>query len=62
MHLLHFCVRVAQIHRIPDSDLGWEDMYREDEGEAWLDWVRCSSFSIHLLLLTIPSVFFRPFR
>ncbi|TBU65603.1 hypothetical protein BD310DRAFT_911677 [Dichomitus squalens] len=38
LHFLHLCVRVSQIRRIPDSDLGWEDMYREHEGEAWFDW------------------------
>ena len=40
MHFVHLCIRVAQIRKIPDSDLGWEDMYREDEGEDWFDWVR----------------------
>lgn len=43
MHFLHLCVRVSQIRRVPDSDLGWEDMYREGEGEAWFDWVRSPS-------------------
>ncbi|KAI8989644.1 hypothetical protein BD414DRAFT_414315 [Trametes punicea] len=38
MHFLHLCVRVSQIRRVPDSDLGWEDMYREGEGESWFDW------------------------
>ncbi|KAF7789505.1 hypothetical protein EIP86_000451 [Pleurotus ostreatoroseus] len=38
MHFVHFCTRIAQIRRIPDSDLGWEDMYREDEGEDWFNW------------------------
>ncbi|CDO72912.1 hypothetical protein BN946_scf185002.g97 [Trametes cinnabarina] len=38
MHFLHLCVRVAQIRKVPDSDLGWEDMYREGEGESWFDW------------------------
>ncbi|KAI0819501.1 hypothetical protein BC628DRAFT_1401909 [Trametes gibbosa] len=38
MHFLHLCVRVSQIRRVPDSDLGWEDMYREGEGETWFDW------------------------
>ena len=42
MHFLHLCVRVSQIRRVPDSDLGWEDMYREGEGEPWFDWVRQS--------------------
>ncbi|KAI0636759.1 hypothetical protein C8Q77DRAFT_523030 [Trametes polyzona] len=38
MHFLHLCVRISQIRRVPDSDLGWEDMYREGEGESWFDW------------------------
>ena len=42
-HLIHFCIRVSQIRSIPDSDIGWEDMYREDNNVAWFDWV-CSSY------------------
>jgi hypothetical protein len=42
-HLVHFCIRVSQIRSIPDSDIGWEDMYREDNNVAWFDWV-CSSY------------------
>ncbi|KAI0372873.1 hypothetical protein BV20DRAFT_990222 [Pilatotrama ljubarskyi] len=38
MHFLHLCVRISRIRRVPDSDLGWEDMYREGEGESWFDW------------------------
>ncbi len=49
MHFLHLCVRVSQIRRVPDSDLGWEDMYREGEGESWFDWVRSHSPSIPLV-------------
>ena len=45
MHFLHLFIRIVQIRKIPDSDLGWEDMYREDEGEDWFDWVRASLFS-----------------
>ncbi|KAK0503271.1 hypothetical protein EDD18DRAFT_1137180 [Armillaria luteobubalina] len=37
-HLFHLCVRVSQVRQVPDSDLGWEDMYREDEGVSWFDW------------------------
>jgi hypothetical protein len=42
LHVLHLCVRISQIRSVPDSDLGWEDMYREGEGESWFDWVRVS--------------------
>lgn len=38
LHFLHLCVRVSQVRKIPDSDLGWEEMYREGEGESWFDW------------------------
>lgn len=48
MHFLHLCVRVSQIRKVPDSDLGWEDMYREGEGESWFDWVR----PLHILLVS----------
>ncbi|KAI1794569.1 hypothetical protein LXA43DRAFT_112121 [Ganoderma leucocontextum] len=44
LHFLHLCVRVSQIRRIPDSDLGWEDMYHENESEAWFDWTTPTSF------------------
>ena len=40
MHLFHLSVCVSRIRKVPDSDLGWEDMYREGEGEPWFDWVR----------------------
>jgi hypothetical protein len=52
MHLLHLWARVSRIRKVPDSDLGWEDMYREGEGEAWFDWVRppLSTFSNVLTL------------
>jgi len=39
MHTVHLCVRVSQVRKIRDSDLGWEDMYREGEGDSWFDWV-----------------------
>ncbi|KAF8628325.1 hypothetical protein AX15_003871 [Amanita polypyramis BW_CC] len=37
MHFLYFCVRFSQSRRVPDTDLGWEDMYQE-ENRSWLDW------------------------
>jgi hypothetical protein len=40
MHFLHFLLRINQVQKVPDSDLGWEDMYREHEGSSWFDWVR----------------------
>ncbi|THH19301.1 hypothetical protein EW146_g1831 [Bondarzewia mesenterica] len=38
MHFLHFCVRISQVRNVPDSDLGWEDMYQEDNETSWFDW------------------------
>lgn len=40
MHFLHLCVRIHQIQRVPASELDWADMYREDEDDSWLHWVR----------------------
>ncbi|KAF8350701.1 hypothetical protein F5887DRAFT_1209707 [Amanita rubescens] len=37
LHLLHFCIRFSQSRRVPESDLGWEDMYQE-ENKSWFDW------------------------
>ncbi|KAF9454499.1 hypothetical protein P691DRAFT_806680 [Macrolepiota fuliginosa MF-IS2] len=52
MHFFHFCTRVSQIRKVPDSDLGWEDMYREGEGTSWFDWTVPVT-----LLLIFGSVF-----
>ncbi|RDX56543.1 hypothetical protein OH76DRAFT_1451649 [Lentinus brumalis] len=46
LHFLHLCVRISQIRRVPDSDLGWEDMYREGEGESWFDWTVPMTFML----------------
>ncbi|KAH9945919.1 uncharacterized protein BXZ73DRAFT_72812 [Epithele typhae] len=46
LHFLHLCVRVSQIRKVPDSDLGWEDMYREGEGEPWFDWTTPVTFLV----------------
>ncbi|KDQ60817.1 hypothetical protein JAAARDRAFT_204621 [Jaapia argillacea MUCL 33604] len=51
MHFLHLCIRVSQIRKVPDSDTGWEDMYREGEGQSWFDWTVPMT-----LLLIIASV------
>lgn len=52
MHFIHLCIRFTQVSKVPDSELGWEDLYGESEGISWFDWVRnitCSPFSINLL-------------
>ncbi|KXN89252.1 hypothetical protein AN958_06006 [Leucoagaricus sp. SymC.cos] len=38
MHFLHLCIRISQIRKVPDAELGWEDMYHEGEGTSWFDW------------------------
>ncbi|ETW85911.1 hypothetical protein HETIRDRAFT_310986 [Heterobasidion irregulare TC 32-1] len=38
MHFLHFCVRVSQVRNVPDTDVGWEDMFHEDNDVSWFDW------------------------
>ncbi|KAK7693708.1 hypothetical protein QCA50_003280 [Cerrena zonata] len=60
MHFLHLCVRISQIRTVPDSDLGWEDMYREDEGRPWFDWtVPVSILLIGASILNAMSLFTR---
>ncbi|TFK54871.1 hypothetical protein OE88DRAFT_1710647 [Heliocybe sulcata] len=44
LHFIHLCVRISRIRKVPDSDLGWEDMYREGEDEPWFDWTIPTSF------------------
>jgi len=51
MHFVHLLVRVNQIRKVPDSDLGWEDMYHEGEGNPWFDWTL--PFTLLLFLLAI---------
>ncbi|KAJ7046791.1 hypothetical protein C8F04DRAFT_1061771 [Mycena alexandri] len=60
LHFLHLCVRVSQIRKIPDSDLGWEDMYREGEGHSWFDWtVPMSIFLLTTAVLNAIYLFSR---
>ena len=47
LHFLHLCVRVSQGRAVPDSELGWEDMYAEDTGASWFSW----TIPLTLLLL-----------
>ena len=46
MHFLHFCVRVSQVRNVPDMDVGWEDMFHEDNDVSWFDWVGALSLSL----------------
>ncbi|EKM82675.1 hypothetical protein AGABI1DRAFT_118118 [Agaricus bisporus var. burnettii JB137-S8] len=52
MHFLHLCTRISQINKVPDSDVGWEDMYHEGEGTPWFDWTLPMT-----LLLIFSSIF-----
>jgi hypothetical protein len=45
LHFLHLCTRVSQVRKVPDADLGWEDMYREHDGDSWFDWVSRFGFT-----------------
>ena len=49
LHFLHLCVRVSQGRAVPDSELGWEDMYAEDTGASWFSW------TVPLTLLLQPN-------
>jgi len=46
MHFLHIWARLSRMRKVPDSDLGWEDMYHEGEGISWFDWVTFTSASV----------------
>ncbi|KAL9715157.1 hypothetical protein Ac2012v2_001817 [Leucoagaricus gongylophorus] len=52
MHLLHLCARISQVRKVPASDIGWEDMYHEGEGNSWFDWTVPTIF-----ILILASVF-----
>ncbi|KAI0082798.1 hypothetical protein K474DRAFT_1654972 [Panus rudis PR-1116 ss-1] len=59
-HFLHLCVRFSQIRSVPESDTGWEDMYREDENESWFDWtVPVSFLLVAASILNTMSLFTR---
>jgi hypothetical protein len=62
MHFLHLCIRIHQIQTVPDSDLGWEDMYRENEGDSWFHWVRPSLHVVYYLLICQLTVLSRDHR
>lgn len=56
LHVIHFVVRVCQIRKVPDSDLGWEDLYHEGEGEAWFDWT--TPVTVLLFLTSFVNTFY----
>ncbi|KAI0062258.1 hypothetical protein BV25DRAFT_1885488 [Artomyces pyxidatus] len=56
MHLIHFYVRISQLREVPDSDLGWEDMYREDNNLSWFDWTVPTSFLL-ILAASLNALF-----
>ena len=51
MHFFHLCVRISQERRVPDSDLGWEDMFRETEERPWFDWVSTPQMALVLVVV-----------
>ncbi|KAG6909705.1 hypothetical protein DXG01_015907 [Tephrocybe rancida] len=53
-HFLHLCVCISRSRRVPDSDLGWEDMYHEGEGSSWFDWT--TPVSMLLILAAMLNV------
>ncbi|KAH8833620.1 hypothetical protein DL96DRAFT_1703270 [Flagelloscypha sp. PMI_526] len=59
MHFIHFCVRVHQISQVPDSDVGWEDMYHEGGGLSWFDWCPCHFLLVLGSLLNTAYLFTR---
>jgi len=40
LNLVHLCVCISRIRRVPESVTGWEEMYMEAEEQPWFDWVR----------------------
>jgi len=40
LNLVHLCVCISQIRKVPESATGWEEMYMETEEQSWFDWVR----------------------
>ncbi|TFL07546.1 hypothetical protein BDV98DRAFT_558035 [Pterulicium gracile] len=38
LHLFNLYIRVCQASKVPEKDMGWEDMYRESENRSWFDW------------------------
>jgi hypothetical protein len=39
LNLVHLCVCISRIRKVPESVTGWEEMYREAEELPWFDWV-----------------------
>ncbi|KAG6866923.1 hypothetical protein C0991_003838 [Blastosporella zonata] len=60
LNFLHLCVRISQTHKVPDSDLGWEDMYREGDDGSWFDWTTpVSAVLIAVAFLNVVYLFTR---
>ena len=39
LNLVHLCVCISHIRKVPESATGWEEMYMESEDLPWFDWV-----------------------
>jgi len=55
LHFLHLCTRVSQVRKVPDADLGWEDMYKEHDGDSWFDWT--TPMTILLIAASVLNTF-----
>ena len=40
LNLVHLCVCISRIRKVPESATGWEEMYMEADEQSWFDWVR----------------------
>lgn len=59
LNLVHLCVCISRIRKVPESATGWEEMYMESEEQPWFDWV---CYCITILIpgdLTINDLPFR---
>lgn len=40
LNLIHLCVCISRIRKVPESATGWEEMYMETDEQPFFDWVR----------------------
>ena len=40
LNLVHLCVSISRIRKVPESVTGWEEMYMEAQELPLFDWVR----------------------
>jgi len=49
LNLVHLCVCISRIRKVPESATGWEEMYMETEDQSWFDW----TFPAQILLIGV---------